>query len=949
LKAQLHEVWAATVAREKSFRPVRAEKAFRSAVDRDNTDMAGEPLQPVAALITPARWEQIKGLFNATLEHEPAQRQAFLAHACADDGPLRNEVESLLWSHEQAEDFIELPAADVAAALLAGDQQRLRPGEMVGHFRIVAVLATGGMGEVYLAEDTRLGRKVALKRLPAQFTLDAERVDRFEQEARAASALNHPNIVTIHEIGHSDSLHYIATEFIDGKTLREHMASTRMNLAEVLDISCQVASALAAAHAAGIMHRDIKPENIMIRPDGYVKVLDFGLAKLVERENTSILGLADSDARQTAKGLILGTVNYMSPEQAKGERVDERTDVFSFGVVIYELLAGRIPFAADSISETFANLINAEPPPLAQFDSNIPDEVQRLVSKTLAKNKDARYQTVNAVLKDLRDLQDHLRHADSLVRSALPASHATDFLRAATGRAQPQTVETQYSWSQQLKQHKRLVASALVGLLIGAIGLGYYFFSARKVALGTAGEKSIAVLPFVNVGGDPDTEYLSEGITASIISSLSRLPNLKVNSFNAVLRYKGQQVDPKTVGREQNVGAVLLGRMIQQGDDVTISAELVDVSDNRRLWGEQYNRKRSDILVVQEEIARQITEGLRLRLTGEEKKQLAKQYTQNNEAYLHYSLGNYYFRKNTKEGFEKSIEAFEQAIKIDPNYALAYAGIAGSYQFMGTRGFAHPKEYEQKVEWAALKALQLDETLAEAHVFLGVHKWGYFDWAGAEKEIKRALELDPNSSQANDAYWVYLSAVGRPDEGLPYELRSRELDAAPDRGQAAFAYFLARQYDKAIELYGNNLAKKPDNAHAHMLLGEAYVAKGMPAEGVAEMENGVALDATLARTPERWDRYPLLAYAYAAAGRGDAALKILVEQQRLAKQRYVSPYNFAIIYTGLGDKDQAFEWLTKSVEQHTLILVHLKCRPLFDPLRSDPRYAELLRRMNLEL
>ncbi len=496
----------------------------------------------------------------------------------------------------------------------------------------------------------------------------------------------------------------------------------------------------------------------------------------------------------------------------------------------------------------------------------------------------------------------------------------------------------------EIKLHKRGAVLAAAAVVVAVAAVAYFFYAAR----GGVAIDSVAVLPFVNVNNDPNTEYLSDGISDSIINSLSRLPNLNVKTLNAVLRYKGQQPDPQKVGREQNVRAVLMGRMTQRGDDLTISAELVDVSDNRRLWGAEYNRKRSDILVVQDEIAQEITAGLRLRLTGEEKKQLAKQYTQNNDAYLHYQLGKYYFRQNTKEAFEKSIESFEQAIKIDPNYALAYAGLARTYQYMGTRAFSPPKEYEHKVEWAALKALQLDDTLAEAHVFLGMHKISDYDWVGAEKEIKRALELNPNSSQANEAYSIYLRVIRGADEALRYAIRAYELDSMLWGGEPAFPYFLARQYDKAIELYRKNLEKKPDNAYLHILLGEAYVAKGMPAEGVAETQKGMALDATIDKTPERWDRYPMLAYAYAAAGRRDEALKILDEQQRLAKQRYVSPYNFAIIYTGLGDKDRAFEWLTKCVEQRTLIIFHLKSRPLFDSLRSDPRYPVLLRRMNLE-
>ncbi len=491
------------------------------------------------------------------------------------------------------------------------------------------------------------------------------------------------------------------------------------------------------------------------------------------------------------------------------------------------------------------------------------------------------------------------------------------------------------------------VSAAAVIVALAAVA--YFYFNRNHSPIpGGEAIDSVAVLPFVNVSADPNIQYLSDGISDSIINGLSRLPALKVMSINAVMRYQGKQIDPQVVGRELNVRAVLIGRLSQRGDDLSISTELVDVRDNRRLWGEQYSRKLSDILAVQDEIAREISERLRLRLSGEEKKQLAKQYTQNADAYLLYNLGNYSFRQNTKEALDKSIESFEQAIKLDPNYALAYAGLARTYQFMASRGFGPTKEYEQKVEWAALKALQLDDTLAEAHAFLGYSKFSDFDWVGAEKEIKRALELDPKSSQANLAYSHYLTGVGRADAALPYAIRAQELDPMPNPGELAFAYFMARQYDKAVELYRKALERKPDNAHAHILLGEAYVAKGMPAEGVAEMQKGLALDVSLAKTPERWDRYPLLAYAYAVAGRRDEALKILDEQKRLAKQRYVSPYNFAVIYTGLGDKDRAFEWLTKSVEQRTLPIFRVKSRPLFDPLRSDPRYADLLRRMNLE-
>jgi serine/threonine protein kinase/Tfp pilus assembly protein PilF len=910
--------------------------------------------------MTPERWQQVDRLFHAAIEIEPGERPAFLAQSCADDESLRNEVESLLLSHGTTDSFFETPVSDIAADLLAEAESKLTAGQSVGPYKILSLLGEGGMGEVYLATDTRLVRQVALKLLPPRFTLDAERVRRFEQEARAASALNHPNIVTIFEIGHWNGAQFIVTEFVEGKTLRQLMNEKPLTLNETLNVGIQIAGALTAAHAAGIVHRDIKPENIMLRADGYLKILDFGLAKLTER-STSGSQPDNPTLMQSNPGLVMGTVQYMSPEQARGIKVDGRTDVWSLGVVLYELVTGAVPFSGETPSHVMVSIMEAELPPLAERGT-VPAELDRIVAQSLRKNKKERYQTARELAHDLKNLKQELqlegRLNQSLQRhdgkklsdrpklvSASPRSAHTQNIGIAQSTSSAQYLVTE------IKRH-RLAAGIAAAALLTAIVFGGYFLVHRArnavVRNSTDAIESIAVLPFANVGNDPSTEYLCDGISDSIISSLSRLPALKVMSLNSVLPYKGKQTDSQAVGKALNVRAVLMGRLTKQGDSLVITTELVDVRDNRRLWDGHYNRKLSDILVVQDEIAREISGNLRLLLSAQDKKELAKQYTQNNEAYLLYSLGIYYFRQNTKEGFEKSIESFEQAIKMDPNYALAYAGLAHTYYWMGTRGFWPTKESEQKLEWAALKALQLDDTLAEAHAYLGVNKTSNFDWVGAEKEIKRALELDPNSYLANFSYSHYLMSIGRVDEGLPYAIRAQELDSTASPGELAFAYYVARQYDKAIELYRKAIEKKPDNAHAHILLGETYVAKGMHAEAVAEMEKGMALDATLTRTPERWDRYPMLAYAYAAAGRRGEALKILDEQKRLAKQRYVSPYNFAIIYTGLGDKDRAFEWLAKAIEERTLIIHHLKSRPLFDPLRSDPRYADLLRRMNLE-
>jgi tetratricopeptide (TPR) repeat protein len=428
-----------------------------------------------------------------------------------------------------------------------------------------------------------------------------------------------------------------------------------------------------------------------------------------------------------------------------------------------------------------------------------------------------------------------------------------------------------------------------------------------------------------------------------VINSLSRLPKLGVISLSRVLRYKGKQMDPQTIGRELNVKAVLMGRLTQQGDSLAISTELVDVTNNRRLWGQQYNRKLSDILIVQDDIARQISTGLQLRLSGEEKGQLAKRNTDNPEAQVLYNQGTYFWRKGGKEAHEKAIEYFEQAIKQDPNYALAFVGKAWCYNFLGTYGFWPTKESDQGVELATLKALEIDETLPAGHSLLGMHKGNNFDWAGAEKELKRALDLDPNSAAANAAYFHYLSTIGRADEALSYQIRASELDpTAYPPGHVAYAYFLARQYDKAIDLWIKE-QKKADRPSGNPRLAEAYLAKGRYEEAIAEMQKVVAED----KAPEPWNGQPILAYAYAVAGRRAEALKILGEQKRLSRKGYISPYNFAIIYTGLGDKDRAFEWLEKGYEQRTQYVYRVKREPMFDSLRSDPRYSELLRKMNL--
>jgi serine/threonine protein kinase/tetratricopeptide (TPR) repeat protein len=812
----------------------------------------------------------------------------------------------------------------------------------ISHYRILGKIGAGGMGEVYLAEDTSLRRKVALKLLAPEISNNPDRLLRFEQEAQASSALSHPNILVIHEIGMEGDVRFIATEYIDGETMRARMSRGPVGVQEALDIAAQVAGALSAAHQAGIIHRDIKPENIMIRPDRLVKVLDFGLAKLGEAYQASTDSNAQTIVRpNTDPGSIIGTINYMSPEQARGKPVDARSDIFSLGVVIYEMVAGRAPFEAETPSDVMSFILHKEPLPLVRYAPDVPAELERIVSKALSKDREERYQTAKDLLIDLQRLkrQEEIKSdaADGDSSGKVRAYHeaASGPITQPDPISQPALSSAEYLVSR-VKQHKRPVAAVLLAVILGVAAIGYFTRARGPI-------DSLAILPFVNAGGDPDTEYLSDGVTESIIYNLSRLPNLKVLPRSSILRYKGKEADPQAVRHDLGVRGVLTGRIAQRGNDLTISAELVDTTDNRLLWGQQYNRKLTDALSTQQEISKEISERLRLRLSGEEEELVTKCYTQNAEAYEAYLKGRYYLDKNTVDGFKKSFDYFNQAIQLDPGYALAYVGLADNYQYRSNGDLA-PGEAQPKSEAAAKKALAMDPTLAEAHITLGLVKLYYeWNWAEAENELKRAIEMKPNSALAHQMYANLLTSTGRFDQALEQLRLAKELDplSVVIIGVTGWTLSNARRYDEAIAEFRKALELDPYDGFTHFNLGQAYEFKGDLSNALAELQKAYQLDAS---------NHLILAalgHTYATAGKRADAEKMIAQLEEMSKQRFVSPYFIATVYAALGEKERAFEFLQKAFEIRADALCFLKVDPLVDNLRSDPRFQNLLHRIGV--
>ena len=832
----------------------------------------------------------------------------------------------------------------------------LAPGTRLGRYEIRSHIGAGGMGDIYLAADTELERTLALKILPEEFASDPSRMRRFVQEARAASALNHPNILTIYEIKQEGPIPFIATEFIDGITLRKKIAKGRMGLMDALDTAIQIASALDAAHQAGIVHRDIKPENIMLRKDGYVKVLDFGLARPIERHEVS----TEADTLvNTEVGIIVGTARYMSPEQARGQKVDKRTDIFSLGMVLYEMVAGRSPFEGSTNTDVVASILKESPPPLTDYLPDVPVELEQIINRALVKDKNERNLSAAELLGDLKKLRQELEYEvqrdkpdriDALrppgvMTAAMPARALTADERQALSTAASSTLAPGFG------NRRRLVRLSLL-LVIPAVALLALLYYMRKVQA----VDSVAVLPFTFTNADqkegvsPEAEWLSDGITESIINSLSHVPNLKVIARSSVFRYKGKEVDPQTVGRDLKVRTVVTGKIVQIGDTVTVQTELVDVTNQTQLWGEKYKRKLADVLELPEDISREISEGLKLELTGEEKKQLVKRYTANPQAYELYWKGRYHWNQRKPEDINQAIKYFQEAIKIDPQYALAYTGLADCY-VLGNVLQLPPKEAMPIAADAAKKALAIDNQLAEAHTSLAKIKLSYeWDWNGAEAEFKQATHLNPGYATAHQWYGVYLSEMGRHEESIRERTTAQDLDPLSLSISTGLgrALYWARRYDDAVQNLQTTMAKDQTYGDTHWSLGLAYEQKKMYPEAIAAFQRAIGLSKTPEFSEGKPEMLAALGHAYALAGRQTEAATILDQLKRVTdSRRYVSPYSVALIYVALNQKDSAFQWLEQAYQDRDENFIHLKVDPRLDPIRSDSRFQSLMGRINL--